>query len=155
MFDGMRDCETDPPNRTGGVLMLLVLAAICWCFVVFLCMIAWAAVAHAEVQADPRAITWSNCTTLTITTGGTAQTAVTAVPPVRGFFLQNEDTLTTQGIAAAENLYFQPDGTAVIATSPFLLPGASISFGPGTIFASSLSLIATSTGHKFVCLVGR
>ncbi len=155
MFDGAVDMDTDPPNRAGGVLVLIALAAIAWCVVVLVLMLT-IGLARADVQGDPRPITWTNCSTLSITAGGTAQTAVTiGNSAARGFFLQNEDTATTQGIVTAENLYFQPDGTAVAATSPFLPPGASVSFGPGTIFASSLSILGATTGHKYACMIGR
>jgi hypothetical protein len=86
MFDGARDnFEIGPPDdtepsRSGGVFVLIGLAAVFWCFVVFICMVASA---HAQAPPQPpggqpvynqalsaRAVTASDTVALASTTRG-------------------------------------------------------------------------------------
>jgi hypothetical protein len=106
--------------------------------------------AHAEVQGDPKPITWKRCST-TIATGGTAQSLSLGSGPLRGFFLQNPT-------AATESLFFDPSGTAstTSGTSGELAAGASLSTGPGTIFfGNAISVNAVTSAHAFVCYYGQ
>lgn len=111
--------------------------------------------ALADIQADPRPITWKNCSA-TVVTGGTAVTITLPSGPIRGFYLQNPDTAANQGIATAESLFFDPTGTAVIAgTSPLLTAGQVFQIGPGTTLNQNVSINATTSSHKFLCMIGQ
>lgn len=86
----------------------------------------------------------------TITSGGTAQTAVPANP--RRIFLRVENPPS-----ATETLYVCYDGAATTNATPNsteLLPGASDEFhnvgGNGYCPGGAVSVIAATTGHKFV-----
>ncbi len=105
--------------------------------------------AHAEVQPDPKPITWKKCSS-TIATGGTAQNAPlgAAIPNLRGFFLQNPS-------GASESLFFDATGPAGLTGSPELIAGASVTWGPGTIFAGTMSVIGATGGHAFTCQYGQ
>jgi hypothetical protein len=106
--------------------------------------------ARADVQGDPKPITWKRCST-TIATGGTAQSLALGSGPLRGFFLQNPSTAT-------ESLFFDPSGAAstTAGTSGELAAGAILSTGPGTIFfGNSISVNAVTSAHAFVCYYGQ
>ena len=106
--------------------------------------------AWADQQPDARPITWKRCSG-TIAIGGTAQNLSLGSGPLRGFFLQNPSTAT-------ESLFYDPSGTAssTAGTSPELSVGQSVSFGPATIFVgNSLSIVAATGGHAFVCNSGQ
>lgn len=112
--------------------------------------------ALADIQADPRPITWKSCSGA-VATGGTAVNAMTTVPnPLRGFYLQNPDTAANQGIATAESLFFDPTGTAVTTGTSMILPaGAVWQIGPGTTLVGNVSINAATSSHKFVCMFGQ
>ncbi len=108
--------------------------------------------AYADQEADPRPITWKSCSS-TIAVGGTAQNAPASpapIPSLRGYFLQNPSTAT-------ESLFFDASGAAVTpaGTSPELIAGASLSYGPGTIFFGTMSVNAVTSGHAYVCQYGQ
>lgn len=102
--------------------------------------------AFADQQPDPRPVSWSRCSS-TIATGGTAQSITGYTGPLRGFYLQNPSSAT-------ESLFFDPTGTAstTAGTSGELTAGISVSFGPGTIFAGAMSVIAATSAHAFICM---
>ena len=85
-----------------------------------------------------------------ITTGGTAQTAVAANPNRRWLRVENPPSAT-------ESLFVRYDGTATTNSSTpnstELAPGASDEFsftGVGYIPGGAVSVIAATTGHKFI-----
>jgi hypothetical protein len=89
----------------------------------------------------------------TITTGGTAQAAFAAATNRHGFIIANLDT--------TEALWINFNGSAAIATigSYPLASGTATTFaGAGSFFSPvgfnvSVSLNATTTGHKFSCTI--
>lgn len=117
---------------------------------VILCSIGYR-LAHADVQPDPKPITWKSCSS-TIAAGGSAQNAPASpapVPSLRGYFLQNPSNAT-------ESLFFDPSGAAAgVGVSPELQAGASVTYGPGTIFAGTMSVNASTLGHAYVCSYGQ
>lgn len=106
----------------------------------------------SQVIAAPLAVTPTN-DSLSLTTGGTAQTAIAANTTRKGCTVQNPATATDQGIATAENAYVNFTGTAAAASTSFeLVPGQTIScapFGTGVITAA-VSVVAATTGHKLI-----
>lgn len=104
-------------------------------------------ISHADIAPDPKPITWKDCTAggaSTVTVGGTAQNALASTPSLRGFFLQNPTTAT-------ENLMFDAAKAASLTASPQLAAGASVTYGPGTIFVGALSVNAATGGHAYLC----
>lgn len=86
-----------------------------------------------------------------IAAGGSSQTAIAANSSRKGFLIQNPCTATTQGISTAENLFI--NFTSAASTSA----GTSIELGPcdsfssvGTITTETITVTATTTGHKYV-----
>lgn len=87
----------------------------------------------------------------TITTGGTAQNAVTASATRRGLQIMNIDT--------TEGMWIRFNGTATAGTedSYFLAPATSTTAGGSYVtpsnfgFNTALSVVAATTGHKFSC----
>jgi hypothetical protein len=100
--------------------------------------------AYADQQADPRPISWKDCTA-----GGISTTPFTIGPTqnLRGFFVQNPSTAT-------ESLFFDTAKTATTTGSPELIAAASVTWGPGTIFAGAMSVTAATGGHAFKCQYG-
>lgn len=106
----------------------------------------------SAVTAATSDVTPTNCSS-TIATGNTAQNAITAGSTLHGFTLQNIDT-------TAENLCFNLTGTAVVNTvNSFCLAPASATAQGGSYTTplgfgvnTNLSIIATTTGHKFSCM---
>lgn len=85
----------------------------------------------------------------TITTGGTAQTAVAANSGRLALVIHNVD--------AAEALYVNLVGTAVVdgAGGIKLAAGATLIFdGSGIVPTNAVSVIAATTGHKFTIYEG-
>lgn len=88
-----------------------------------------------------------------ITTGGTAQTALAAQTTLHGFTIANIDT--------SEVLWFSTTGTAAASTAGSypLAPATATTFAglssftapPGFGTNHALSAIATTTGHKWSC----
>jgi len=109
-----------------------------------------------SITAGPVNITPTDCSG-TITTGGTAQNAITASTTIHGFSLANVDASTGSG----EPLGISLTGTAAIGstgTYPLSPPSATTfaglssyttPFGFGTNHA--VSVIAATTGHQFSC----
>jgi len=103
-------------------------------------------VAHAQIYLQ-----WHACNTTTVTTGGTAVTAI--VGPFNGYYIVNPLTTTDEGIATVEPLYVDPTTTATTtanvtnsalpAGSPFYASAPGI--GP-------ISVNAATSGHKFTCV---
>lgn len=89
--------------------------------------------------------------TSTVVTGGTAVTAVLAVPAgIGGGFITNPLTATDQGIGSTEPLYVNPVVSATTVgngTTFALQPGQSWSLVPGQTTATTVN--AASSGHKF------
>jgi len=110
-----------------------------------LILFALPSLAYADQQADPRPISWKDCTA-----GGISTTPFTIGPTqnLRGFFVQNPSTAT-------ESLFFDTAKTASTTASPELTAGASVTWGPGTIFAGVMSVTATTAGHAFRCQLGQ
>lgn len=101
--------------------------------------------ARADYQNDARPVTWKSCS-------GSATGATTisiSGGPLRAFYLQNP-------VAATESLFFSPASAATASTtsgvSGELAPGASVSFGPGTIFSGAMTVNAVTNPHAFACL---
>ena len=91
-------------------------------------------------------------TASTITTGGTAVTAVTG--PVRGCYITNPTSATDENIGTAENLYVNPVTTATTTgngTTLTLVPGQSFFCIPGQ--TTSVSAVAATSSHKFTAVV--
>ena len=84
-----------------------------------------------------------------ITTGGTAQNALTG--PANGCYIVNPLTATDQGVMTAEPLYVDPTGTAATTTASVtntaLAPGQPWFCVPYS--GKSVSLNAATSGHKF------
>lgn len=93
-----------------------------------------------------------SATASTITTGGTAITAITG--PITGGYVTNPPNLASQGIAAAENAYLDMVGTpgstdsAGNGTTTILTPGQTFSL-PSLATGVTVKLNAATTGHKF------
>ena len=85
----------------------------------------------------------------TITTGGTAQTAIAANTSRKYVLILNPDTAT-------EDLWFSFDATAVAAApSIYLHPGDAFEAGPGEFVPTgALSIIAATTAHAFTAKEG-
>lgn len=103
--------------------------------------------ALADQQPDAKPITWKDCTP------GVASATPLTVGPIaslRGFFVQNPST-------ASESLFFDTAKAAstTAGASPELIAGASVTWGPGTIFAGSINITAATGGHAFVCQYGQ
>ena len=91
----------------------------------------------------------------TVTTGGTAVTAVGPNP--NGGFITNPASAADQGLATAEDLIVNPvssaaNGTAGNAngTNFRIPPGASWQIIPGQTTPTSVNAI--TSGHKFSCI---
>lgn len=106
--------------------------------------------AHAEVQADPRPVVWTSCSS-TIASGGVAQYAPLTHPaqPFRAFIIQNP-------AAATESLFVDMSGVASTTTgvSLELKAGESLTFMSNVIFSGSMSVNAVTTAHAFGCKYG-
>ncbi len=114
-------------------------------FLAALLLFALCRAALADQQNDPRPVTWTKCSG-TITTGGTAQLLSLGHGPLRGFYIQNPTTATS------ESLYFDPNGTATATSAEMQQGGPPLFFGPGTIFfGNTPSVLAATTAHPFTC----
>lgn len=80
----------------------------------------------------------------TITSGGTAQTALAANPGRKYLLIQNPST-------ASEVLWVSLVGTAAVDTegSVSIEAGGALVFENGFVPSSAVSVIAATTGHKF------
>jgi hypothetical protein len=80
----------------------------------------------------------------TITTGGTAQSALAANPGRKYLLIQNPST-------ASEVLWVNLTGTAVVDTqgSVSIEAGGALVFENGFEPSNAVSVIAATTGHKF------
>lgn len=78
----------------------------------------------------------------TITTGGTAQTAIAANPYRRIWCIQNDPSET-------ENLTVRLSGTASTTSGTVLTPGAQACSTPDNVDRGIVSVLAATTGHKF------
>lgn len=116
---------------------------------------------RADVQPDPRPITWQNCAlggaaggASKIASGGTAVTVAnggTGQAPLRGIIIQNPSTAT-------ESLFVDVTSTTASTTagvSVELTAGQSFSEGPGTIGNLAITINAASSNHAFVCKTGQ
>jgi hypothetical protein len=101
-------------------------------------------------------VTPTDCSS-TITTGGTAQNAITAQTTLHGFTIGNIDSTAGSG----EPLWISFTGTAAASTAgswPLAAPTAttfagftSYSTPPGFGTNHAVSIIGATTGHKFSC----
>lgn len=79
----------------------------------------------------------------TITSGGTAQNAMSANTARKSWCIQNDP-------AATENLFVRADGNAATTTSGTALsPGSQVCSRPSMSQTSAVSVIAATTGHRF------
>jgi hypothetical protein len=100
----------------------------------------------AFAQTPPTPVTPRVCDLTTVTTGGTAVTAL--VGPSNGFYIVNPLTLGDQGIAAAEPLLINPAGAATAAANvgTLSLPAGQTYTGPaGSV--GNVSVNAVTSGH--------
>lgn len=97
-------------------------------------------------------ITPADCS-VTVTTGGTAQNAITAGAVLRGITIMDIDTGKTEGIWISFTATAAPN-----TTQSFYIPPYSATSGAGSYttplgfgFNTSLSVYAATTGHKISC----
>ena len=91
------------------------------------------------------------CDVTTVSTGGTAVTAISG--PVNGYYIFNPLLAVDQGIGAAEPLYIDTVGTATTsgnATNSAIAPGQAF-YGIG-LTNTTVSVNAATTGHAFTCV---
>ena len=106
---------------------------------------------NGGLRVQPAGVTPAASTASTITTGGTAVTAVTG--PVRGCYITNPTSATDEGIGTAENLYVNPVTTATSVgngTTLTLVPGQTFFCLPGQ--TTNVSVVAATTAHKFTAV---
>lgn len=88
----------------------------------------------------------------TVTSGGTAQNAISASATIHGYEIVNIDTtaeclnISKTGTAAANTA-----GSACLAPATSTTTGGSYNTPLGAGFNTNLSVIAATTGHKFTC----
>ena len=98
--------------------------------------------AHAtQVQTAPTTVTTTDKSG-SITTGGTAQTAIAANLARKTWCIQNDP-------AATETLWERQNGTAAPNVGVGLAPGAQVCNSPGLIDTSVISVFGATTGHKW------
>ena len=105
---------------------------------------------------EARNVTPTNCSS-TITTGGTAQSAIAAQTTLHGFTIANIDSTTGSG----EPLWISLTTTAAASTTasyPLAAPATTTFAGMGTYTTPpgfgvnhAISIIGATTGHKFSC----
>ncbi len=119
----------------------------------------------AAIAINPSPLGWTQPAGATITSanitdrsgsissGGTAQTAISANASRVHLVIQNYSTAALQGVAAAESLFVSFTGTALCsggANTFEIPPGGSIETGGSTpVSTQAVSVCAASTGHLF------
>lgn len=108
----------------------------------------------AGAQVTPKPM--NECTITTVATGGTAVTAI-AANLNRQFLLIQNPSATASGVAA-ESLFVNADAAAAtdghsieLANASTANAGTVIFSTPGYAPTGAISVIAATTGHKFVC----
>lgn len=90
------------------------------------------------------------------TAASTASNAMSVNPSRRYLFLYNPISATHQNISVAESLFYSLTETAVIngANSTELIPGASFEMSGNFVSAQALSVICTTSSHRYVAKEG-
>ncbi len=105
----------------------------------------WQTTQPISGSVSPTGVTTTS-TPVTVTTGGTFQSALASNASRKGCLIQNP-------IAATETLFvfFGPNGSAATNASIGLAPGASISCNAGpNVLTDNVSVEGATTGHAFV-----
>jgi hypothetical protein len=103
------------------------------------------------IPTTPGGTTWTNCTVLTVVTGGTSVVASAADGTRKRYKIENPVSAATEGIAAAENLFVDFGQNASTSS------GNSVELQPGgadvDVTTQSINVNAATSGHTFVCKV--
>lgn len=106
----------------------------------------------AGFQIGPHPATWTDRGG-TVTTGGTSQTLMSANPNRVRVMIENPCSITSQGIAATENLFINFEGVAASTSngkSIELQPCGSWDSGAGPVSSGAMTINAATTGHQFL-----
>lgn len=89
-----------------------------------------------------------------ITTGGTAQTLEAITATRKRIVIENPCTAASQNIVTAENLFLNfTSAASVTAASIELLPCGSYDTGIGPVSTELISVVATTTAHKYTAKI--
>jgi hypothetical protein len=108
--------------------------------------------APAMAQTSPVPVTPRACDTTTVSTGGTAVSAITG--PVNGYIIVNPTSAANQGIETAEDLALNMVTSATTTengTTIELVPGQSYTWTQQSPLTNPVSVNAATSGHEFAC----